>query len=314
MSEYVGLDVSKEETTFCVMDRDGTLLARGKVSTDPKALFGTLKEHCLCPERIVLETGTLSGWLARELGKLGIVVDVIDARHANAVMKLQHNKTDANDAELLADIARTGFCRSVAVKSETAQHDRARGLGGRTSQASVTVNDTGAALHVAKGLVQVESRLTRQVALVRPGQTAAVSSKRGTRIKLTGGKPKAKKGAAIRSGNGKPEASNGNGKANGGKSPAIRKAGKGVIKTAIGAGGIDVFKATNGLVKNHGPAVGQGRGNLNSGNANVAAKGYNGNVNLPSSVKKALKSVTKSTNAAKASAGNGKGKGKGKKK
>ncbi len=71
MSEYVGLDVSKEETAFCVMDKDGTILARGKVLTDPAALFGVLKEHCLCPERIVLETGTLSGWLARELGKLG---------------------------------------------------------------------------------------------------------------------------------------------------------------------------------------------------------------------------------------------------
>ncbi len=40
-------------------------------------------------------------------------------------MRLQHNKTDANDAELLAEIARTGFCRPVAVKSEAAQEARA---------------------------------------------------------------------------------------------------------------------------------------------------------------------------------------------
>ncbi len=39
-------------------------------------------------------------------------------------MKLQHNKTDAGDAELLAEIARTGFCRAVAVKSEVAQEAR----------------------------------------------------------------------------------------------------------------------------------------------------------------------------------------------
>ncbi len=39
-------------------------------------------------------------------------------------MKLQHNKTDAGDAELLAEIARTGFCRAVAVKSEAAQEVR----------------------------------------------------------------------------------------------------------------------------------------------------------------------------------------------
>ncbi len=124
MGEYVGLDVSKEETAFCVKDLAGKVLARGKVATDPAALFEALKEHCLCPDRIVMETGTLSGWLSRELGKLGIAVDVIDARQAHAVMRLQHNKTDANDASLLADIARTGFCRPVAVKSEAAQERR----------------------------------------------------------------------------------------------------------------------------------------------------------------------------------------------
>ena len=117
MSEYVGLDVSKEETAFCVKDADGTILARGKTATDPQALFEVLKEHCLCPGRIVMETGTLSGWLARELAKLGITVDVIDARQAHAVMRLQHNKTDANDAELLAEIARTGFCRPVTLSA-----------------------------------------------------------------------------------------------------------------------------------------------------------------------------------------------------
>ncbi len=124
MAEYVGFDVSKEETAFCVMDKDGKVLARGKVATDPDALFAVLKEHCLYPERIVLETGTMSGWLSRELGKLGVAVDVIDARQAHAVMKLQHNKTDAGDAELLAELARTGFCRAVAVKGEAAQADR----------------------------------------------------------------------------------------------------------------------------------------------------------------------------------------------
>ena len=80
MTEYVGLDVSKEETAFCVKDAEGKVLASGKVATDPAALFAMLKEHCLYPTRIVMETGTLSGWLARELAKLGITVEVIDAR------------------------------------------------------------------------------------------------------------------------------------------------------------------------------------------------------------------------------------------
>ena len=71
-----------------------------------------------------METGTLSHWLVRELRAYGLPVELIDARQAHAVMKLQHNKTDANDADLLAEIARTGFCRPVAVKGEAAQSDR----------------------------------------------------------------------------------------------------------------------------------------------------------------------------------------------
>jgi transposase len=124
MVEYVGFDVSKEETAFCVMDESGKVLVRGKVASDPAALFEVVREHCPCAERIVLETGTLSFWLARELRQRGLPVDVIDARQAHAVMKLQHNKTDAGDAELLAEIARTGFCRAVAIKSEVAQEAR----------------------------------------------------------------------------------------------------------------------------------------------------------------------------------------------
>ena len=124
MAEYVGLDVSKEETSFCVMDISGTVLSSGKTLSDPDALFRMLRQHTVCPERIVLETGTLSNWLARGLRDHHMPVDVIDARQAHAVMKLQHNKTDANDARLLAGIARTGFCLPVAVSSKAAQKHR----------------------------------------------------------------------------------------------------------------------------------------------------------------------------------------------
>ena len=41
-----------------------------------------------------------------------------DARQAHAVMRHQHHKTDANNAELLAEIAHTGFRRPFAELSE----------------------------------------------------------------------------------------------------------------------------------------------------------------------------------------------------
>ena len=64
MAEYVGFDVSKDATAFGVKDAAGKVLARGKVATDPAVLFEVVREHCLCPARIVLETGTMSGWRA----------------------------------------------------------------------------------------------------------------------------------------------------------------------------------------------------------------------------------------------------------
>lgn len=125
MVEYVGLDVSKEETSFCVKDGEGLVLASGKTWSDPASIFEALRTHSLYPERVVLETGALSPWLARGLRAKGLPVVVIDARQAHAVMRLQANKTDAHDAELLADLARTGFYRGVFVADEPVQLDRA---------------------------------------------------------------------------------------------------------------------------------------------------------------------------------------------
>lgn len=124
MSEYVGLDVSKEQTSYCVKDKTGATLAEGKVETHPDAIFEMLKAETLCPERVVLETGSMSGWLQRHLAALSMPVICVDARQAHAVMKLQPNKTDASDAAVLAELARTGFYRQVALKSENAQERR----------------------------------------------------------------------------------------------------------------------------------------------------------------------------------------------
>ncbi len=103
MTEYVGFDVSKEETAYCIKDAAGRILARGKVATGPAALFGVIAAHCGAVGRVVMETGTLSSWLARELGALGLAVEVIDAREAHSVSRLQRNKTDAGDAERLSE-------------------------------------------------------------------------------------------------------------------------------------------------------------------------------------------------------------------
>jgi transposase len=73
----------------------------------------------------------MTPWLVHELRSLGLEVVCLDARHARAALKMQINKTDQNDAEGLAQIVRTGWYRSVHVKSLDSHRARAI-LGART--------------------------------------------------------------------------------------------------------------------------------------------------------------------------------------
>jgi transposase len=63
-----------------------------------------------------LEAGATSTWLWTELNKLGLPVICIDARHAKAVLKMQINKSDRNDAVGIARIMQCGWYKEVRVK------------------------------------------------------------------------------------------------------------------------------------------------------------------------------------------------------
>jgi len=55
------------------------------------------------------ETGPTATWLWTEVKQLGLPVICIDARHARAVLKMQVNKSDRNDAAGIARIMQTGW-------------------------------------------------------------------------------------------------------------------------------------------------------------------------------------------------------------
>ena len=116
MDDYIGLDVSLKETAISIR-RDGKRLWRGKCPSDPRLLAEVIRKRAPQAKRVVFETGPLSVWFYHALNAEELPAICIDARHAKAALDMSPNKTDANDADGLAQLAEVGFYREVRVKS-----------------------------------------------------------------------------------------------------------------------------------------------------------------------------------------------------
>jgi transposase len=122
---YVGLDVSVKRTAVCIMDARGKVTREASVGSNPETIAAAIGASRNEVERVGLEAGVNSAWLARGLLEAGLPVIVIDATHAAAALKTGfRNKTDRNDARGIADLMRVNKFRAVWVKSPAAQRDR----------------------------------------------------------------------------------------------------------------------------------------------------------------------------------------------
>jgi transposase len=139
MPHYAALDVSNEETAIHVVDEAGHTVWRGKRASDPEALATALRRHAPDLVRVGLETGFLTPWLYHSLKAAGLPVVCLEARHARAATTLQRNKTDAKDAETLAQLVRTGWYREARVKSFAA-HAVRHLVGARAQLKGVSVD------------------------------------------------------------------------------------------------------------------------------------------------------------------------------
>ncbi len=116
MNQYIGLDVSLKDTAISIRE-DGKRVWRGKCPSDPKLLAEMIRKHAPHATRVVFETGPLSTWFYHALTTEGVPAICIEARHAQKVLNETLNKTDANDADGLAQLAEAGFYKAVRVKS-----------------------------------------------------------------------------------------------------------------------------------------------------------------------------------------------------
>jgi transposase len=118
MKHYAGLDVSLEETSVCVIDEEGEIVAERKVASEPEAIARALSrwQATLC--RVGLEAGGLTPWLYPELWAQGVPAICIETRRMKAFAKASPVKTDRRDARLIAQAIRAGLYQAVHVKSQ----------------------------------------------------------------------------------------------------------------------------------------------------------------------------------------------------
>ncbi len=60
MGQYVGLDVSQEQTAVCVVDGGGKTLWQGKCASTPEAIAAAIRERAPEVVRVGLESGPMS--------------------------------------------------------------------------------------------------------------------------------------------------------------------------------------------------------------------------------------------------------------
>lgn len=121
---YVGLDVSTKKTSVCVLSEDGEVVLETDVATDPLEIYAAVKPWRRSLAKVGHETGSLSPWLHKELQRAGLPIVCLEALHTRASLAAQRNKTDRNDALGIAQLLRSGWCKTVHVKSDEAHRMR----------------------------------------------------------------------------------------------------------------------------------------------------------------------------------------------
>ncbi|MBV9776448.1 MAG: IS110 family transposase [Acetobacteraceae bacterium] len=144
MEHHVGIDVSLELSSLCVLDAAGRVVREAKVASEPEVLVGFLRGLGLAIARVGLEAGPLSQWLHDGLREAGHDVVLLGTRHVKAALSAMAVKTDRRDARGIAQLLRMGWYRPVHRKSVPSQEIRA--LLGARKQLQAKVVDLEQAL------------------------------------------------------------------------------------------------------------------------------------------------------------------------
>lgn len=95
----IGIDLGDKKSAICALDKDREVIEQSEISTTRRGIrryFTRIEPTC-----VVLEVGTHSPWVDRELRSLGHRTVVANARRVKLISQ-NWQKTDRVDAELLA--------------------------------------------------------------------------------------------------------------------------------------------------------------------------------------------------------------------
>ena len=116
----IGLDLGDRTSSYCILDKTGNVILEHSVATTPKGIHQVFSK--IPQSRIVLETGTHSPWVSRQLTQLDHEVIVAHARNVRLIGE-SSRKDDRLDARTLARLARIdpGLLGPVRHRSAKAQ-------------------------------------------------------------------------------------------------------------------------------------------------------------------------------------------------
>ena len=103
MPTTMGIDVSDRMSTVCVLDGDGEVIEESRFRSTRSGLGRYLAHRA--GMRVVLEVGTHSPWMSRQIEELGHEVFVANPRQLRLVYQ-SDRKCDTVDAEALARLGR----------------------------------------------------------------------------------------------------------------------------------------------------------------------------------------------------------------
>lgn len=103
---FIGLDLHKNTSTFCVKDRDGSIIDERKLATEPSEFRGYLKRYV----GAALAVEPLSQWYfyADLIQNMGLEVKLAHPKRVRAIAAARI-KTDTIDAGVLADLLRSNL-------------------------------------------------------------------------------------------------------------------------------------------------------------------------------------------------------------